>query len=288
MTNKHFDNDLIVSENKGDSILDILGKAAPYFQRLNRLDNMIAITDTEKFLYYVPGKKLNLGNLQGKPIPKGGLIPKALETGKISSGNIPKEVYGINFKSAVMPLKDTNNKIIGSLNIAINSSNQNALRETSEVVQASSEQLFVASQEIASSAQQLSSDIIEVKNFMVNIIDHINETNKILDFVNQISTSSRLLGLNASIESARAGEHGRGFSIIAKEIQKMAITSSEAVKSISKILKDINDISNTLLTKVNETANISQEQVAATEEISASAQELSGCISDINRISKII
>lgn len=64
----------------------------------------------------------------------------------------------------------------------------------------------------------------------------IGDTSQILDISRSIALQTRLLGLNASIEAARAGIHGRSFSILAGEMQKLAQNSTDATTKINKIL----------------------------------------------------
>ncbi len=75
----------------------------------------------------------------------------------------------------------------------------------------------------------------------VDFIKKLNETtdriNSILNTVNNISKQTNLLSLNASIESARAGESGRGFSVVADEIRKLAGDSEKAVRDIAQLLQ---------------------------------------------------
>lgn len=275
-------------EHYDSLLLYFLGEVCPMFQKSFPLDTAIGVTDREKFLCYYNGKELNCGDLEGKPISSGGLIKKSMKSGNVESGLMPKKIYGVPFKASVIPIKDNNNSVIGTLNVAVNLKNQNALSEIGETIQSSSEELSATSQKIAASAQLLLNKVLEVQEYTNKIMSSIGETKEILDFIKRTSKNTKLLGLNAAIESARAGEAGKGFSVVANEIQKMSETSNEAVTNIKNILETINNIASKLSEKVNEATDISNTQASATEQISASAEELSSCTSNITEIAKLI
>ncbi|WP_416147346.1 methyl-accepting chemotaxis protein [Salipaludibacillus sp. HK11] len=71
------------------------------------------------------------------------------------------------------------------------------------------------------------------------LADHTNKIEEINHIIKEIVTQTSLLSLNASIEAARAEKHGRGFSVVAQEINKLADQSSEAVGRSSNILSTI-------------------------------------------------
>lgn len=77
---------------------------------------------------------------------------------------------------------------------------------------------------------------VESINKLQNNSDKITE---IIQVISDISQQTQLLALNASIEAAKAGESGRGFSVVAEEISQLAQETQEATKSISSVIKNV-------------------------------------------------
>ena len=94
---------------------------------------------------------------------------------------------------------------------------------------------------------EISSKTIEksqgMKQDMDNLVSIIDSMNQVINGINEISSQTNLLSLNASIEAARAGEAGRGFAIVAQEISKLADETQQLTAHMDEFVEDIREAS---------------------------------------------
>ncbi|WLR52672.1 methyl-accepting chemotaxis protein [Bacillus tianshenii] len=143
------------------------------------------------------------------------------------------------------------------------------------------------------SIQQMK-QISEMVNETVNKVQGLNkqskEISKLVQMIKDISDQTNLLALNAAIEAARAGEHGKGFAVVADEVRKLAEQVSDSVFDITNIVENIQGESNEVvdaLQEGHEQVHTGTEQINKTGEtfvtISQMIAEMTGQINHISQ-----
>lgn len=113
--------------------------------------------------------------------------------------------------------------------------------------------------------QQIKQSIEQSNAVILNLAEQVNSVDEILNVINAISGQTNLLALNAAIEAARAGEHGKGFAVVADEVRKLAEQSLESTKSISTILATIKEDTTQSVKIMEVVMNNTDEGILATE-----------------------
>ena len=158
--------------------------------------------------------------------------------------------------------------------LAMNGYRQLEMKTMSESLVDSFEQISQTVEVLAESAQSITTDQYELTENIKGVEETVGKISTVLKSIEAIANNTKLIGLNASIEAARLGETGRGFSVVAKEIQNLSGKSKETTIEINKMNQTITENIEETIVKANNTLQTTEGQSSAMEELSATIQNL--------------
>jgi len=147
-----------------------------------------------------------------------------------------------NSKEQNLVFQDTKNKF-SEITASIQEMDSLIL-EVSGIIEGTNENSSIAqnaSNEVLNNMQDLESTISRTVESISILQGYSNKISEVINVISNISKQTQLLALNASIEAARAGESGRGFTVVAEEISKLALETEAATKSISNVIKQVQE-----------------------------------------------
>jgi len=211
----------------------------PMIQNLSTNDVGIAISDRDKYIFYKHGKTLDLKITPGQPLKAGTAIVNAMK-GKcraITRGD--KAIFGIPYIAISYPICDEQGTVIGGVAAVESIEKQELLQQMAAKISDAIYNLASTTEEISAQAEEISAVCSSLTNIVSESQGRVKETDDVLGIIKNVAGQTNLLGLNAAIEAARAGDVGRGFSVVADEIRKLSGNTTESVKTISNIIKRI-------------------------------------------------
>jgi hypothetical protein len=256
------------------NLLESFVKVAPYLPQLVSGKIGVVVSDKEKWLVSYSIPEIAAQVVVGESIKTGAAVYKAMQANNRVVVEVGKEVYGIPYIAISIPLVDDHKKIIGAVAVHESLERKATLVHASNQLSGSASELLASIQSILAQAEQLSGSSNSLKKLSEEAAQQVSATDHIITVIKNVASQTNLLGLNAAIEAARVGEMGRGFSVVAEEVRKLAISSAGSAGEINTILSSVGQSIHRMNQEMQQVNAISENQAIAIQRLTAHSQQL--------------
>lgn len=250
---------------KIESLLTVL----PLLKELTGQDMRLGLCDTETCIgiWEADGFRLPGGIRVGDKITKDfGVLVDVLESGKTIGGPLPKEVLGIPVMDIVTPIYEDGN-IVGLVMYTSSREEKTQIIESSQTLNEALHTTQGEVEVVAEGINSLAETINNIKDAAFFVQQQAEKVSGLIRSIEGSASKSNILALNASIEAARVGEAGRGFSVVANEMGKLAKISGTSAKEISESLSGIFKELNSIADELGNAQGVANTQSSSVSEI---------------------
>ena len=245
-------------------------------------DLAIGLTDTQEWITYFPGRKIDIGARAGTKINPQEPLADCIKNKVLIHDEVPPEFFGLPFTGIAAPILD-NGQVIGALAIQLQKQNEKQLRAISDQILQSLEKASNRVVSITDSSEGLSKISDKLLEQSTHAMEEVKNTDEVLNFIKRVADQTNLLGLNAAIEAARAGDKGLGFTVVANEIRKLSFETVSSTEKIRQTLTNIQNSVNEITASIQEVVVVGREQASSTDEISNIITKIESMSKELNK-----
>ncbi|MGL4773963.1 MAG: methyl-accepting chemotaxis protein [Clostridium sp.] len=202
---------------------------------------MSMVTDVKDCATVMNDQSINLTNVSSE-------MKDLTESISTSISNITNEIASET--SDIMQIVNELSDFSKQLNNNVNEVNE--LTSMANTVDSKANDSFKEMESLNQSFNEVNSIFVESVNILTTMKTNIEKVNEITELINNVAEQTNLLALNAAIEASRAGEAGRGFTVLSTEIRNLSVQTKESSVNINNLLNAVLTSSNNLVYKTTQ------------------------------------
>lgn len=134
----------------------------------------------------------------------------------------------------------------------------------------------------------LADNVTKARGQIQSLKEESDQIDAIIVLISDVAQQTNLLALNAAIESARAGEAGRGFSVVADEVRNLSLRTQEATEKVNRLVRQLQAKATEALTQMNDNATLADECKAEAMEAQSSFEHIRNAVAVIQSMNQQI
>jgi hypothetical protein len=239
------------------------------------------VSNLSTYVYVEESPRLPFGLHVGDPVREGSVLKEVLTSQMPVKKRMNQSIFGIPYIAMAVPVFDEDQQICGGVICCISTEQQEKLSSSAHELSSMMEEISATADSFAKNADALANATMGIVDLTKMLDTQMREIEKVNQVIGQIARKTNLLGLNASIEAAHAGQYGRSFAIVAGEVRRLAQESQVSAHGVNENVEKVKASVKEILTQAESIAATGQEQAA-------SAQELAAIIQQINRLATLL